>query len=66
MSDQAYEPARQQISHGPKEWQKMAPEVASMMLTLWNESDPEVFGYYYAQVMTGVAPASRRARNPRP
>ena len=66
MSDQAYEPAPARVSFGPKEWQSVQPEVASMILTLWCESDPEVFGYYYALVMACVAPSSKRARNPRP
>ena len=66
MSDQAYEPAPARVSFGPKEWQSVQPEVASMILTLWCESDPEVFGYYYALVMAGAAPKDRRARNPRP
>jgi hypothetical protein len=63
VSDQAYEPAPAHVSFGPKEWQSMQPEVASMLLTLWRERQPAQFGSYLAEILTGTAPGtSRKAR----
>ena len=61
-SDNPYQaPAR--ISFGPKEWQSIQPEVASMLLTLWRERQPAQFGSYLAEVLTGEPPAARTRRN---
>jgi hypothetical protein len=62
MSEQAPEPASPRVSFGPKEWQSMQPEVASMILTLWRDRHPEQFGAYLAEVMTGTPPNGRRPR----
>ena len=56
-------PAR--ISFGPKEWQSMQPEVASMLLTLWRERQPAQFGSYLAEVLTGEVPSARTRRDAR-
>lgn len=55
-------PPPQRISFGPKEWQNMQPEVASMLLTLWRDRQPAVFGAYLAEVLTGTKPAPTRER----
>lgn len=62
-SGQAEESAR--VSFGPKEWQSMQPEVASMLLTLWRERQPAQFGAYLAEVLTGEKPGTRYARQGR-
>lgn len=63
MSEQTYEPAPARVSFGPKEWQSMQLEVASMLLTLWRERQAAQFGAYLAEVLTGTAPGtSRKAR----
>jgi hypothetical protein len=36
-------------------------EVASEILSLWHERQPEVFGAYLAEVLTGTKPKTRRA-----
>ncbi len=54
-------PTRARISFGPKEWQSLQPEVASMLLTLWRERAPATFGAYLGEIMTGERPRSRRA-----
>lgn len=48
------------VSFGPKEWQTMQPEVASMLLTLWRERAPATFGAYLAEVLTGSKPRGGR------
>ena len=60
-SDNPYQ-APVRISFGPKEWQTMQPEVASMLLTLWRERQPAQFGSYLAEVLTGEPPSMRRQR----
>ena len=50
----------QRVSFGPKEWQTMQPEVASMLLTLWRERAPATFGAYLAEVLTGQKPRGGR------
>ena len=50
------------VSFGPKGWQTVSPEVASMVLTLWRERQPGQFGAYLAEVMTGARPAASRGR----
>ena len=44
------------VSFGPKQWQSMELEVASMLLTLWRERQPAQFGSYLAEVLTGTRP----------
>jgi hypothetical protein len=56
----APEPAPARVSFGPKEWQSMQPEVASMLLTLWRERQPAQFGSYLAEILTGTAPRARK------
>lgn len=53
-------PAR--VSFGPKEWQSMQPEVASMLLTLWRERQPAQFGAYLAEVLTGTRPRAAKGQ----
>ena len=48
------------VSFGPKEWQSMQPEVASMLLTLWRDRQPAQFGSYLAEVLTGTKPKTGR------
>lgn len=48
------------VSFGPKEWQNMQLEVASMLLTLWRERAPAQFGAYLAEVLTGSKPKAAR------
>ena len=62
MSSETYEPAPARVSFGPKEWQSMQIEVASMLLTLWRERAPEQFGSYLAEVLTGAKPGAKRTR----
>ncbi|HLM89233.1 MAG TPA: hypothetical protein VK284_09425 [Streptosporangiaceae bacterium] len=52
------------VSFGPKEYQTLNLEVASMVLTLWRERQPATFGAYLAEVMTGTRPAASRNRRP--
>lgn len=52
--------AEVRISFGPKEWQTMQPEVASLMLTLFREKQPALFGAYLAEVMTDTKPKAAR------
>jgi hypothetical protein len=59
-SDNPYQ-APTRISFGPKEWQSIQLEVASMLLTLWRERQPAVFGAYLAEILTGEKPAGRRS-----
>jgi hypothetical protein len=54
------EPAPPRVSFGPKEWQSMQLEVASMLLTLWREKNPAQFGAYLAEVMTGTKPRASK------
>lgn len=54
-------PLIERIYFGPKEWQWMLPEVASMLLTLWRERSPAQFGAYYAEINTGTKPKSGRS-----
>lgn len=56
------ESAPPRVSFGPKEWQSMQLEVASMLCTLWREEHPEQFGAYLARVLTGTAPSGRKVR----
>lgn len=58
-----YEPetAASRIKFGPKEWQSLPLEVASMVLTMWRERQPAVFGAYLAEVLTGEPPRVRRS-----
>ena len=58
-----YEPESpgSRIKFGPKEWQSLQPEVASMVLTMWRERQPAVFGAYLAEVLTGEPPRTRRS-----
>ena len=65
MSAEIPETASARISFGPKEWQSVQPEVASMLLTLWRERQPAQFGSYLAEVLTGEPPSTvKRARKP--
>ena len=48
------------VSFGPKEWQSLQPEVASMLLTLLKDRQPALFGAYLAEVMTGAKPKAAR------
>ena len=57
-----FPPAAVRVSFGPKEWQSMQPEVASMLLTLWRDRAPAQFGAYLAEVLTGTKPAASRAK----
>jgi len=63
MSPETPQSAAARVSFGPKEWQSMQPEVASMLLTLWRERQPAQFGAYLAEVLTGEPPAARTRRN---
>lgn len=51
------------VSFGPKEWQSMQLEVASMLLTMWKERAPAQFGAYLAEVLTGTKPAATRGKS---
>ena len=63
--DETLERADRRVSFGPKQWQTMQPEVASMLLTLWRERQPAQFGSYLAEVLTGEPPSTvKRARKP--
>lgn len=57
-------PAR--VSFGPKDYQTLELEVASMLLTLWRERQPATFGSYLAEVLTGTRPAASRERKAKP
>lgn len=58
----AHEPAPARVSFGPKEWQSMQVEVASLLLTLWRERAPATFGAYLAEVLTGTKPSGRKVQ----
>jgi hypothetical protein len=49
------------VKFGPKEWQSVPAEVASILLTLWRERQPAVFGAYLAEVLTGEKPKAGRS-----
>lgn len=59
MSDYDDHPAAR-VSFGPKEWQSLQLEVASMMLTLFKQRQPALFGAYLAEVMTDTKPKAAR------
>ena len=50
------------VSFGAKDWQELRPEVASMLLSLFYERQPEQFGAYLAEALTGVKPKASRGR----
>ena len=67
MSNPYFDPAPtgdqipgQAVAFGPKPYQTITPEVASMILTLWRERSPAVFGAYLAEAMTETAPQTHR------
>ena len=61
MSDQDdYDRPAPRVSFGPKEWQSLQLEVASMMLTLFKQRQPALFGAYLAEVMTDTKPKAAR------
>jgi hypothetical protein len=66
MSSTEPEAAAPRVSFGPKEYQTLELEVASMMLTLWRERQPAAFGSYLAETLTGTKPAASRERKPKP
>ena len=45
-----------EVAFGPKPYQVISAEVASMILTDWKEHAPAEFGKYLARAMTGVNP----------
>ena len=55
------EPHTVYVKFGPKAHQEISVEVASMVLTLWRERAPQVFGAYLAEAMTGERPGRKRA-----
>lgn len=54
-------PAPPRVQYGPKDWQWLQPEVASMMLTMWQERQPAQFGSYLAEILTGTKPRAARS-----
>jgi hypothetical protein len=54
------------VSFGPKDYQTLELEVASMLLTLWRDRQAATFGSYLAEVLTGTRPAASRERKPKP
>ena len=48
------------VSFGPKETQELRLETASDLLTLWRERQPEIFGAYLAEILTGAKPKAGR------
>jgi hypothetical protein len=52
--------AEARVSFGPKPYQSIPAEVASMLLTLWRERAPATFGAYLAEVLTGERPSASR------
>ena len=48
------------VSFGPKPWQSVPPEAASLLLTTWRERQPAQFGWYLAEIMTGEPPRKDR------
>lgn len=57
--------AAPRVSFGPKDYQTLTAEVASMLLTLWRERQAPQFSAYLGEVMTGSRPAATRDRGPK-
>lgn len=51
------------IDFGPKQYQSLPAEAATLLLTMWRERQPAQFGAYLAEVMTGEPPRTRKARS---
>lgn len=61
--DSSEQPGTARVPFGPKDYQTVDAEVASMLLTLWRDRAPAQFGAYLAEVLTGTKPGSgRKAR----
>lgn len=54
--------ARQYVKFGPKDHQEITLEVAEMVLTLWRERSPAVFGAYLGEILTGEKPQGSRGK----
>jgi len=66
MDTGSQEGAEPRVSFGPKDYQTLSAEVASMLLTLWRERQGPTFAAYLGEVMTGSRPAATRDRKPKP
>ena len=61
MSETYDEPHTVYVKFGPKDHQEISTELASMMLTDWRETQPDIFGRYLARAMTGENPKGGRS-----
>jgi len=52
---------RARVKFGAAEHQEISADLASVILTMWRNRHPEVFGAYLAEAMTGARPKPERA-----